>query len=291
MESVELTQIQDTLHIKNIELSKVLPQKESELILLQLGKVPQEISTQSYADIENHAQQKLMDTVISIEQYLPESLDVETQEDVLRKILEMKLVSNSGDKNNTGSERKSDLSNLNSQLGITSMKIVKTKNEEMPNNITSTLAIEPKEVVPNLTSLRSVLTEQIRLAVKSEIKTITVKLEPESLGAMEIKIQEHSGKIGIQLATSNGDVHKVLSHGLPQLREVLKQEGIPVKEIQIVSTGTANLMLNQNLNPNFFSKEIQVEPVLYHFNKDTPQTVEETKPISSYHTGVLNLWV
>lgn len=291
--TASLSQIQDKLHIKNMEISTLVnPEEQQKLGLLKLGQISNDKNIQSGAvETQTNTQQKYMDIWADIKHYLSDNANGNHQDNLLSKVLETRLISNSGEQNNSNSQHKSDLPNSNPQLGILSEKSLKIGNEGVSDKTLSIAPSEPKEVVANLSSLRSVLAEQIKFAVRSETKTITIRLEPESLGLMEVKVQEHSGNIGIQLTTSNNDVHKVLSQGLPQLREVLKQEGIFVKDVQVVSTGTASLMLNQDFNSHSFSREVQIEPTSYHINRDSQQTVEETKPISDYHNGTLSLWV
>lgn len=293
VETVELSQMQDKLHIKNIELSAIVePEEQQKLGLLKLGQVANDKNVQSNAvETQSNTQQKYIDVLADIKHYLSNNGSVEPRENILSKVLEARLISDSGEQSNSSSQHKSDLPNTNPQIGILSEKSMKIGNEGVSDKTLSIITAEPKEVIANLSSLRSVLTEQIKFAVRSETKTITIRLEPESLGLMEVKVQENSGKIGIQLTTSNNDVHKILTQGLPQLREVLKQEGIFVKDVQVISTGTASLMLNQDFNSHSFSKEVQIEPTLYYSNRDSQQTVEETKPISDYHNGTLSLWV
>lgn len=293
VEIVELPQIQDKLHIKNVELSSVTnPEQQSKIGLLKLGQISNGKDIQSdTVETQSNTQQKYVDILTDIKHYLSDNTNIESRENILSKVLETRLISNSGEQNNSNPQHKSDLPNSNSQLGIPLEKYLKIGNEGVPDKTISATPAEPKEVVATLSSLRSIITEQIRFAVRSETKTITIRLEPESLGMMEVKVQEHSGKVGIQLTTSSNEVHKVLTQGLPQLREVLKQEGILVKDVQVVSTGTASLMLNQDFNSHSFSKDVQIEPTLYHLNRSSQQTVEETKPISDYHNGTLSLWV
>lgn len=153
------------------------------------------------------------------------------------------------------------------------------------------LPLEPQPVVSSLSSLKSVITEQIKFTMKSGLKTVRIKLEPESLGILEIKVQEQSGKIGIQLSTSNNEVQKVLVQSLPQLWETLKHEGIFTKDVQVVSTGTMNLMLNQEPYSHQFTQETHSEPTTYFMPKELEQNKNETKPLSRYHDGTLNLWI
>ncbi|MGC8738538.1 MAG: flagellar hook-length control protein FliK [Candidatus Hydrogenedens sp.] len=293
IETVELPQITEKLHIKNIGLSTILnPEEQQEQVLLKSGQVSNDKNIQNgVMGTPSNTQQKYTDILADLKHDLPENMDVEMKGNIFSKVPETKLISNSGEQTNSSSQHKSDLPNSNPQLGIFTEKYMKIGSEGASAKTPSVIPAESKDVVATLSSLRAVLTEQIKFAVRSETKTITVRLEPESLGLMEVKVQEYSGKIGIQLTTSNNEVHKILTQGLPQLREALKQEGIFVKDVQVISTGTASLMLNQDFSSHSFSRELHIEPVLSHFNSNTQQITEEIKPLTDYHNGTLSLWV
>lgn len=288
-----LTSVQDKLHIKSVQLSTALSSGEwEESNLIKPGQIFQDRGSQKNSmELLTNSPQKFVELLVDTKQDLAKNVDIGTKGNVLGRVLETEWIYPPGEQSGRNAEQKPNLPDTNSQLVIPAVKSIQSGNEEIPTKTISISITEPKEVMATLTSLRSIVSEQIKLALKSETKIITIKLEPESLGALEVKVQEHSGKIGVELTTSNNDVHKVLSQSVPQLRESLKQEGILVKNIQVISSGTANLMLNQDFHPHTFSREMQVEPISSTLSKDSQPIVEENKPIHSYHDGTLNLWV
>lgn len=288
-----LTSIQDKLHIKSIQLSTVLSSEESDGVnSIKPGEISQNNGSQENSmDLQTNSPQKFIGLLTDMKRDLSKSIVMGTKEDMLAQVLKTEWLSSHGEQNGRNAEDKSNLPNADPQLEILPVKSIKPGNEGSLIKTVSVSTAEPKEIIATLSSLRSIVSEQIKFALRSETKTIIVKLEPGSLGTLEVKVQENSGKIGIQLTTPNNDVHKVLSQSLPQLKEILKQEGILVKDVQITFSGTANLMLNQDFHSHTFSREIQVEPIPYTISKDSQPIIEENKPINSYHNGTLNLWV
>ena len=297
--ATDINAVQKKLQINNAELLSSLPLKElkNEETLTQRGNL-QNISTQIEKLLlhteKQHSdkQQDLGNTLLAKGQQQLEDMLIKTKENLLVEDAISKFDLDLGNQNTSHSNRKMDVTKSADSLLITSsLKSTKETLDTALPEVHSILPSEPQEVVSTLSSLKSVLTEQIKFTVNSGLKTVRIKLEPESLGMLEIKIQEHSGKIGIQLSTPNNEVQKVLSQNLPQLWETLKHEGIFTKDVQVISTGTMNLMLNQEPYSHQFSQETHSEPVTHFIQQELEQNSEETKSIPKYHDGALNLWI
>ncbi len=306
---------QDKLDVKNIKSpTSALPESIQSVDILDVDKVLQKGNEQTFLshstlgttarkitqiDVEGDSadnavidiNRELMKLIPTKEKIPLEVAKSETVKNDIPKVIETQLLTVSENRGSSRHGKESDLFETNLQLGTANAKSIKPEIEiSVPKSLPITHN-EPNEFVTRLSSLKSVIPEQIRFAVQYGVKTITIKLEPETLGMMEIKVHEHAGNVGIQLTATNNEVHNILSQSLPQLKEVLRQEGIFVKDIQVFSNGTTNLMFNQNFHSQSFPKDNHAGVDTYHFNFDNHPVVEEAKTQHSYHNGTLSLWV
>jgi flagellar hook-length control protein FliK len=81
------------------------------------------------------------------------------------------------------------------------------------------------------------LTHQLELQIKNNITEMKIALQPESLGAISLKLKMQDGKLNAQIDVHNPEVRSALSVSLPQIQAELTQRGIEVQRINISSFG------------------------------------------------------
>lgn len=76
-------------------------------------------------------------------------------------------------------------------------------------------------------------------------RQLTLQLEPESLGTVQVMLQVKGKEIAATIRTENADVSKLVAENLAQVRETLHQQGLKVSELD-VQTGLARQGQEQN---------------------------------------------
>jgi hypothetical protein len=81
------------------------------------------------------------------------------------------------------------------------------------------------------------ITHQLDLQIKNNITEMKITLQPESLGAISLKLKMQDGKLNAQIDVHNPEVRSALSVSIPQIQAELTQRGIEVQRINISSFG------------------------------------------------------
>ena len=116
------------------------------------------------------------------------------------------------------------------------------KNETIPQPIISgtqhTAAVElPKEVQAHVpVQNREMVFEQILKDVSSIThtpNTLEIKLSPEHLGKVEIKIGLEDGKMNARIDVQNTDVKQIVESNIARMRETLHANGVTLDSINV----------------------------------------------------------
>jgi flagellar hook-length control protein FliK len=71
---------------------------------------------------------------------------------------------------------------------------------------------------------RQVFPEVVRVAQTGGTQRVTVRLQPEALGEVRVVLTTHRGQLRVSLA-ADGDAHRALVEGTPELRRLLEAVG------------------------------------------------------------------
>lgn len=86
-------------------------------------------------------------------------------------------------------------------------------------------AIEPREVFP-----------QIRQGAQQHIEQgdsdFTIKLRPEGLGEITVKLASQDGRVTLSLSASNANVQKLLGSEIDNLREIMRPYNVEVAQVE-----------------------------------------------------------
>lgn len=115
-------------------------------------------------------------------------------------------------------------------------------------------AVKSSEAAPQATArfshlvedVKGILRNQLSLLKNGEASQLRVRLTPEHLGHLDIRITSMDGKIITQIMTSNKMANDLLDLQINQLRATLTQQGIQVERIEVSqNTNTSQNLLNQ----------------------------------------------
>ena len=77
------------------------------------------------------------------------------------------------------------------------------------------------------------LKERVMFQVNQKIQSAEIKLAPEELGSMQIKVQLQQEQLSVQFVVQQAGAKEALEQQMPKLRELLEQQGIALSEGQV----------------------------------------------------------
>lgn len=168
--------------------------------------------------------------------------------------------------------------NNNIDLPITNFDISHFEQEptllvHSPNQLTtSTPLIESQKTLNinlpmpmDITEWQKTLNEKISLVCRQGIQNAEIKLHPEELGSLHIKLAIVDDKMNLHMAVAHNMVKSVLESALPQLRTSLEEQGIMLEQTDISDFS----MMNDSSSP--YKQEFEIEQLM----DDKNQTLHE----------------
>lgn len=108
-----------------------------------------------------------------------------------------------------------------------------------------------------LEDIQNVMKQQLRMKTTEEGTQIRLKLSPEHLGQLDIRITSTEGKIHAQLLASSQMAREALELSVGQLRVALQQQGIQVDRIEISQQDSLNHSLQDHREGQAFAQHQQ----------------------------------
>ena len=91
------------------------------------------------------------------------------------------------------------------------------------------------------------LNQQIMMFSRNGLQKAELRLHPEELGSLHIRMKIEDGQAQLHLASQNGQVRSVLENAMHQLRQALSENGIQLTQSQ-VSSDTHDSWQQQNMS-------------------------------------------
>ena len=144
-------------------------------------------------------------------------------------------VKESSSKNETG-KKSSDNEGNNNLSGNN----VSANDQQIQNN----LQINSEETISYSDRAQEIydqIGEQIRNLSRDNINEIELKLQPETLGTIQVRVTQSEGMMKAEFVTNNENVKAIIEGQLIQLKQDFEQSGIKVNEVEVrVSTNEFN---------------------------------------------------
>jgi Meckel syndrome type 1 protein len=74
-----------------------------------------------------------------------------------------------------------------------------------------------------------------QLTTRGGVTTLRVRLNPETLGAVDITLVERNGTLSVRLDAATADARRALETGIDHLRRGLSEGGLPVQRIEVIA--------------------------------------------------------
>ncbi|RME15755.1 MAG: flagellar hook-length control protein FliK, partial [Bdellovibrio sp.] len=113
--------------------------------------------------------------------------------------------------------------------------------------------------------------QQAQFLSKKGGGSVKVKLSPEGLGHVDLRVNMDGGKVHVEMITSSDEAKKVLENGIKDLKTSLMSQKLHVQDVKIDHTQSSqshNLDMSQNAERNF------QEGFLNQFMQDNQSTRE-----------------
>lgn len=78
------------------------------------------------------------------------------------------------------------------------------------------------------------------------IQKLILQLQPESLGKLDVHIQNHNGQITAQFIVENATAKQAVEEQMTQLRISLQAQGVPVHHLEVIETPVNHVQLFQH---------------------------------------------
>jgi flagellar hook-length control protein FliK len=89
--------------------------------------------------------------------------------------------------------------------------------------------------------------DQAQVLVKNGGGEMRIKLNPEGVGEVTLKVMSDGGRVNIEMIASNANTKKLLENGLADLRETFSSHRINVDQIKIGSPDNISKHMDQNM--------------------------------------------
>lgn len=205
---------------------------------------------------------------VKTEQISQESNPKNIETSVVNTVLEQSINDNQSDSNITNSHQESTL-------------LTTVVNSQVPSPSSPSVAVAQLNMTlpmpMDIAKWQASLNEQISLITRQGIQNAEIKLHPEELGSLHIKLAMIDEKMDLHMTVAHNVVKSVLELALPQLRTSLEEQGITLQQTNISDSS----MMDDSKQSTSYRQKQQFEPEL--FLDDEKQAKQE----SSHNTDVI----
>lgn len=133
------------------------------------------------------------------------------------------------------------------------------------------------------------LVDNVRLAIRDGTREMSIKLKPDSLGNVMIKIFSDGDKLTAELFVENAYVHEAMQYHAQELKNQIQQHGYNLAEVNVYQTSDWQ---TGNFNNGDSQQKNDYRSKKYRYNYTEKDQVEEIAAKSMYdgwaNTGSIN---
>lgn len=207
------------------------------------------------SDIRQTVKQGDIETTIEPEENINDNVAVE---DVSVKETEDASNNNEQSNNNAGNDKTKE-SLMSTENNYVAVDNVPSDNFDI-NSITQTENEVPVSTVDTEDVINQI-NEHIRLRVSNEVTELSMQLNPESLGTVNLNVAAREGQITATLITQNESVQAALEAQIAMIKESLELQGVKVEAIE-VAVGSHGFEQNLEQGNDFNNQQEEVNSEL-----------------------------
>lgn len=107
--------------------------------------------------------------------------------------------------------------------------------------------------------LHAVLRDRLQIQVDSKIQNATIRLDPPSMGKIEISLQMVDGKLNVQINASQNDVYRALQQIGNELRQNLSEQNFAQVNLNVYSDNARQGQKNKEQSGDEIAAAVEVE--------------------------------
>jgi len=113
---------------------------------------------------------------------------------------------------------------------------------KIENQNATSIGMKTVEIMPALTEPEwgNHFSQQILWLGQQQIDKAVIRIHPEELGPLEVKLQILEDSIGLSIQTTNQPVSHLLEQTMPRLREMMLEQGITLSQVSIETNTNTN---------------------------------------------------
>ena len=112
------------------------------------------------------------------------------------------------------------------RLNATTQTLSATGSEKTPPQVTETLQMTRPDLSVNMK-------ERMMLMMKNGVQTADIRLDPAELGQMQVKMSVENDVTSVSFIVQNSQAKELLEKALPQLKEMLAEQGVEMGESSV----------------------------------------------------------
>lgn len=117
---------------------------------------------------------------------------------------------------------------------------------------------------PDVSEVAQTIIREAKMMMQANKTVLNVKLEPESLGSVVLRVSSDNGKVSAEFNVKTTDVRTYLESSIPQMKQVLESNGVSLSQLSVTLSGgesqTKQRQYNTRKNSQKFSTETISEP-------------------------------
>ena len=90
---------------------------------------------------------------------------------------------------------------------------------------------------PDVSQVAQTVIREAKMMVQENKTIVNVKLEPESLGSVLLKVSSDNGKISADFNVRTPDAHAYLESSIPQMKQMLESNGVSLSHLSVSLSG------------------------------------------------------
>ncbi|QKJ48556.1 flagellar hook-length control protein FliK [Proteus vulgaris] len=227
-----------------------LSKSDEKSLLTQLRPETATLATESTLVAANQTEKPSAKKVDSIATLLtPTAEKVNALLNGDKQVANAKLADNVAQQMVTGNRVvESDLHNTLSTSSLASQSITgHAHSSTQPQMQFSPMATQVLNAQVGTPEWQQQLNQQIVMFSRNGLQKAELRLHPEELGSLHIRMKIEDGQAQLHLASQNGQVRSVLENAMHQLRQALSENGIQLTQSQ-VSSDTHDSWQQQNMS-------------------------------------------
>jgi len=114
---------------------------------------------------------------------------------------------------------------------------------------------------PDVTQVTQTIIREAKMMTQENKTVVNVKLEPESLGSVVLRVSSDNGKISAEFTVRTTDAHAYLESSVPQMKQMLESNGVSLSHLTVNLSGGESQTKRQQYSARRNSQRFSMDTV------------------------------